>query len=163
MAGVEPATSRVQGEVTAIYTTAKPPPGISDKGRISLRTCVELSEVTLVCRHGQTQKRKRELHARPSGLERDELLLLCPAKNGAPRSARTFVSSSSGKRLSCLSYRGEIGECDLERAPGVEPGSGVVGNDISHHARPRVLVAAAGLAPAASEFQARMSAADFTP
>ena len=30
-------------------------------------------------------------------------------QDGASRSARTFVSSSSGKRLNCLSYRGEIG------------------------------------------------------
>ena len=31
-----------------------------------------------------------------------------PAENGAPRSARTFVSCSSGRRLSYLSYRGEL-------------------------------------------------------
>jgi hypothetical protein len=37
MAGVEPATSRLQGEVTAIYTTAKPAPGMCDKGREPLR------------------------------------------------------------------------------------------------------------------------------
>ena len=37
-------------------------------------------EVTLICHHGQTGKRERELHARSSGHEPDEVLLLCPAK-----------------------------------------------------------------------------------
>ena len=79
-AGVEPATSRLQGEVTAIYTTAKPVPGTRDRACMPSRHAQSWREVALVYRHGQT---------------------------GASRSARTFVSSSSGKRLSCLSYRGE--------------------------------------------------------
>lgn len=42
------------GEVTAIYTTARPMPGMSDKGCAPLRACTVVeSEVTLVCRHGQ--------------------------------------------------------------------------------------------------------------
>lgn len=43
---------------------------------------------------------------------RPRLTLHC----GAPRSARTFVSCSSGRRLSCLSYRGKLVELS-----GVEP------------------------------------------
>lgn len=38
-AGVEPATSRLQGEVTVIYTTAKPAPGTRDKGLHALTAC----------------------------------------------------------------------------------------------------------------------------
>jgi hypothetical protein len=37
-------------------------------------------EVTLICHHGQTGKRERELHARSSGYEPDGVLLLYPAK-----------------------------------------------------------------------------------
>src|SRR6185437_1156080 len=37
VAGVEPATSRFRCEVTVVYTTAKPMPGIRDKGREPLR------------------------------------------------------------------------------------------------------------------------------
>ena len=41
MTGVEPATSRVKGEVTVVYTTAKSVPGICDKG------CEPLRDITV--------------------------------------------------------------------------------------------------------------------
>jgi len=49
---------------------------------------------------------------------------------------RPELDSNQHRRLRRPST-GSIGRGEVERAPGVEPGSGVVGNDISHHARPR--------------------------
>ena len=46
------------------------------------------------------------MHRRHDGYEPPTLLLSYTASNGAPRSARTFVSGSSGGRSSYLSYRG---------------------------------------------------------
>ena len=104
-------------------------------------------------------------------------------QTGAPRSARTFVSSSSGKRLSCLSYRGKfqkqmwrpeldsnqrcrlrrpstgsIGRGELERANGVEPSRASLATML-RTMRARVVVAAAGFAPATSDLSGRCSSA----
>jgi hypothetical protein len=50
-----------------------------------------------------------DLHHHQQVYETCAPLFVLRHRNGASRSARTFVSSSSGKRLCYLSYRGEIG------------------------------------------------------
>src|ERR1700752_505707 len=50
-----------------------------------------------------------DLHHHRQVYETCAPLFVLRHRNGASRSARTFVSSSSGKRLCYLSYRGEIG------------------------------------------------------
>src|SRR5262245_59633065 len=64
---------------------------------------------------------------------------------GAPRSARTFVSCSSGRRLGCLSYRGEIGTPGRDRTGTLEArGSQPTRVYLFHHRR---MVRILGLAP----------------
>lgn len=84
-----------------------------------LRACSVVERSSPYLSPRPSWKRQRELHARPSGYEPDEVTALLSRKSGAPRSARTFVSSSSGKRLSCLSYRGKIGTPRTLAAPAV--------------------------------------------
>src|SRR4029077_1961452 len=80
VAGVEPTTSRVRSEVTVIYTTAKPAPGRCDKGWMPLRACTVVERSNPCLSPRPNWKQERELHARPSGYEPDEVLLLYPAK-----------------------------------------------------------------------------------
>jgi hypothetical protein len=62
-----------------IYTTAKPAPGTSDKGCMPLWACAVEERSNPYLSPRPNWKRERELHARPSGYEPDEVLLFYPA------------------------------------------------------------------------------------
>jgi hypothetical protein len=87
------------------------------------------SEVTLVFRHGQTGSGSASCTRDLQVMSLTKYCSSIPRKTGASRSARTFVSSSSGKRLRCLSYRGEIGTPGRDRTG--TPKHGVLGPRVS--------------------------------
>src|SRR6185437_3913542 len=103
--GVEPTSP----EVTELFATAKSKTARAGNGRSQYVSALPLSYTHH--RLGAWQESNlRPLASMRSncGLHHCQTGAGEPAESGASRSARTFVSSSSGKRLRYLSYRGEL-------------------------------------------------------
>lgn len=126
-AGVEPATSRLQGEVTAIYTTAKPVPGTREKGLHALTACTVWREVALVCRHGPNWCLEKCSHLRLF-LFREALELSQLSRQKMVRPARVELARRStvvSRLRVCLFHHGRMMRSyEMVPSPGLAPGSG---------------------------------------